>query len=136
MLNILPFVGVFIGSALPVIYVFMTKDSIWYPLGVMGMFTFIQSLENAIFTPNIVGSRVSLNPFAAILALIIGGHLWGPVGMILFIPFTAILKVICDEIAPLRPMGMLLGDPKKENGQEPTYFRNIREKYKMRRKGR
>jgi predicted PurR-regulated permease PerM len=61
-----------------------------------------------------VGSKVSLNPFTAILALILGGQLWGPIGMILFIPFTAIVKVICDEIPALQPMGMLMGDPKKE----------------------
>jgi predicted PurR-regulated permease PerM len=113
LLNILPFIGVFIGSTLPVMYAFISKDSIWYPLGVLAMFTFIQTLESSIFTPNIVGSKVSLNPFVAILTLILGGQLWGPAGMILFIPFTAIVKVICDEIPALHPLGMFLGDPKK-----------------------
>jgi predicted PurR-regulated permease PerM len=109
---------VFIGSSLPVLYAFVSKDSLWYPLGVLILFNVIQALESSVFTPNIVGSRVSLNPFAAVLALIIGGQLWGPVGMILFIPFTAVLKVICDEVPALGPLGALLGDPNQ--GKEPV----------------
>jgi len=113
LLNILPFIGVFIGSALPVVYAFITKDSVWYPLGVMLAFNFIQVLESSVFTPHIVGGRVSLNPFAAVLALMIGGYVWGPAGMILFIPFFAVLKVICDEIPALQSLGALLGDPRR-----------------------
>jgi predicted PurR-regulated permease PerM len=120
LLNILPFIGVFIGSALPVLYAFVSKDSLWYPLGALILFNVIQTLESSVFTPNIVGSRVSLNPFAAVLALIIGGQLWGPVGMILFIPFTAVLKVICDEVPTLRPFGTLLGDSKQEAGDHKS----------------
>lgn len=127
LLNILPFIGVFIGSSLPVLYAFVSKDSLWYPLGVLILFNVIQALESSVFTPNIVGSRVSLNPFAAILALIIGGQLWGPVGMILFIPFTAVAKVICDEVPALRPLGTLLGDPDqhKEAGGKGNFFQRL-----------
>jgi len=127
LLNILPFIGVFIGSSLPVLYAFVSKDSLWYPLGVLILFNVIQALESSVFTPNIVGSRVSLNPLAAVLALIIGGQLWGPVGMILFIPFTAVLKVVCDEVPSLRPLGMLLGDPNQgeDSPGKETFFKRL-----------
>jgi predicted PurR-regulated permease PerM len=57
---------------------------------------------------------VGVNPLAAIIALILGGMIWGISGMILSIPFTAILKVIFDHVPGLEPFGFLLGEPTKE----------------------
>jgi predicted PurR-regulated permease PerM len=111
LLNIIPYLGIIIGSVLPILMALLTKDSIWYAVGVAGVFTVVQLLEGNFITPNIVGSKVSVNPLAAIIALIIGGILWGPSGMILSIPFTAIFKVILDNIEPLEPFGFLLGEP-------------------------
>ncbi|HXA00559.1 MAG TPA: AI-2E family transporter [Cytophagaceae bacterium] len=112
-LNIIPYVGVLIGSSLPILYTYITGGSLWQTLGVLIVMWAIQFIEGHFITPNVVGSRVSLNPFAAIIALIVGGQLWGPVGMILFIPFTAVLKVICDSVESLEPYGFLLGNPAK-----------------------
>jgi predicted PurR-regulated permease PerM len=110
-LNIIPYIGVFIGSSLPILYTYITGGSTWQTLGVVIVMWAIQFTEGHFITPNIVGSRVSLNPFAAIIALIIGGQLWGPVGMVLFIPYMAVLKVVCDSVDPLQPYGFLLGNP-------------------------
>jgi predicted PurR-regulated permease PerM len=110
-LNIIPYLGIIIGSALPIIMALLTKDTIWYAVGVAGVFAFVQFLEGNFITPNVVGSKVSVNPLAAILALILGGVIWGISGMILSIPFTAITKVIMDNIEPLEPFGFLLGEP-------------------------
>jgi predicted PurR-regulated permease PerM len=118
MLNIIPYIGVFIGSSLPIVYTYIVGGSLWQAGGVMILMWAIQFTEGHFITPNIVGSKVSLNPFAAILALIIGGQLWGPMGMILFIPYTAVLKVICDNIEALQPYGFLLGDPEKGNKKD------------------
>lgn len=115
LLTIIPYVGIFIGSLLPVIYAFITTSSLLYPLGVILVFSFIQFLEGNFITPNVVGSKVSLNPFAAIFALLIGGVVWGPAGMILFIPFLAMLKVLFDVIDPLKPYGYVLGVPEVKN---------------------
>jgi predicted PurR-regulated permease PerM len=123
-LNIIPYVGVFIGSALPIIYTFIVEGSALKAGGVMLLMWAIQFTEGHFITPNIVGSKVSLNPFAAILALIIGGQLWGPIGMILFIPYTAVLKVICDNIEDLQPYGFLLGNPEHHKSKRTPILKN------------
>jgi predicted PurR-regulated permease PerM len=120
LLNIIPYIGIFIGSVLPIIMALLTKDSIWYAVGVAGIFAVVQFLEGNFITPNIVGSKVSVNPLAAIIALIIGGMLWGPAGMILSIPFTAILKVIFDHVDSLEPFGFLLGEPPHASENNPS----------------
>ncbi len=115
--NLIPYVGGLLGFAMPTLYTYITEGSVLKAGGIMLMMWTIQFVEGHFITPNVVGSKVSLNPFAAIVALIIGGHLWGPVGMILFIPFTAVLKVIFDSIEPLKPYGFLLGNPAKEKSK-------------------
>ncbi|MFN3404565.1 MAG: AI-2E family transporter [Cytophagaceae bacterium] len=116
-LNIIPYIGVFIGSSLPVIYVFITGGSLIKCFSAGLVLWLVQVLDNNVITPNVVGGRVSLNPFVSIVALLAGGFIWGPVGMILFIPYVAILKVIFDSIEPLHPYGFLLGEPPKKEGK-------------------
>ncbi len=118
LLTIIPYLGIFIGSLLPILYVLITKDSLWYPVGVAGIFWFVQFLEGNFITPNVIGNQVSVNPFAAIVALFIGGMVWGPIGMILSIPLVAIIKVIMDHIEPLQPYGFLLGNPPSDDTRD------------------
>jgi len=110
-LTLIPYIGILLGALLPVLFALFTKDSLWYPFGVVLIFMLIQFLEGNFLTPNIVGRQVSINPFAAILALIIGAMLLGLIGVMFALPVLAILKVICDEIVTLKPMGYLIGKP-------------------------
>lgn len=109
-LNIIPFLGPLIGSILPILYALLMTDSLWIPVGVLLSFYVIQLIESNVLTPVFVGGQVSINPLVTLLALFIGGMVWGIAGMILFIPGMAILKRICDEIEGLEPYGYLLGD--------------------------
>ena len=110
-LLIIPYIGILVGSILPIIVALVTKDSAMYAVGVAGIFFFIQMLEGNIITPYIVGSKISVNPLAAILGLFLGGTLWGIAGMALALPITATLKVIFDAVEPLKPYGYLMGEP-------------------------
>lgn len=110
-LLILPYIGILVGSILPIVVALVTKDSPMYAVGVAGVFFFIQMLEGNLITPYIVGSKISVNPLAAILGLFLGGSLWGIAGMALALPLTATLKVIFDAVEPLKPYGYLMGEP-------------------------
>jgi predicted PurR-regulated permease PerM len=109
-LVLVPYIGIAIGSVLPIVLALITKDSAWYAFGVALSFGFIQFLEGNFITPYIVGSKVSINSFAAIVALILFGNLWGIGGLVLALPLTAIIKVIFDSVTKLKPWGFLLGD--------------------------
>ena len=109
-LNIIPYVGVLIGSILPVMMALLTEDSLGVAIGVAMVAWFVQLLDNNLITPNVVGSSVSINPFAAFLALIISALIWGVPGMVLCIPLTGMIKVVCDNIDPLKPYGFMIGE--------------------------
>lgn len=118
-LTIIPYIGIFIGGLLPVVVALLTKDSLFYPLAVIGLMGFVQFLEGNFITPKIIGSKVNVNPLAAIIALVIGAQLWGIVGMILAIPLTGIIKIIFSHYDRLRPYSLLLQSD-QNNSDETT----------------
>jgi len=60
--------------------------------------------------PKFLGSRLQLNPLAVTLALLFWGWLWGAMGLVLAIPMTAALKIICDHVPRYRAYGLWLGE--------------------------
>ncbi|MCB2410013.1 AI-2E family transporter [Hymenobacter lucidus] len=109
-LAVIPYIGIMIGATLPALITLVETGSPLQALGVIGVFVFVQFLEGNFITPMITGSQVSINPLAAILALILGNELWGTPGMILSIPIMAVIKVVLDASKTTEPWGFLLGD--------------------------
>lgn len=72
-------------------------------------FTIVQILEVNIIFSLVVGNCLKLNPLV-IIVLISGGILWGTAGLILFIPFTSIVKLIADCTESLKTLSLLLGE--------------------------
>jgi predicted PurR-regulated permease PerM len=110
LLAIIPYIGIIIGALPPLLFALLLTDSLLTPFFVVVVFGTVQFLEGNFITPRIVGSKVSINPFVAMVALIIGGELWGISGMILFVPLIGILKVVFDQIPEMKPYGYLLGN--------------------------
>ena len=115
LLMLLPYIGIAIGSILPALFALAVKDSAWYAVGVIAWFQVVQFLEGNIITPNIVGSKVSINPLMAIIAILLGGMLFGFAGLIIALPFIATVKVIFDAIPSMEAYGFLIGEPEKEH---------------------
>jgi predicted PurR-regulated permease PerM len=108
-LTIIPYIGILIASLLPVAIAWITFQSMWYPLGVLAIFASVQYLEANIIFPWAVSSRLKINMLATVVVIIAGGIIWGAAGMILFIPFLSILKLIADRTASLKTLSILLG---------------------------
>ncbi|MFV8339439.1 AI-2E family transporter [Flavobacterium sp. LB3P21] len=109
-LTFIPYVGIMISALLPIAVSWITYNSIWYPLAVVAVFSIVQVLEAYIIFPFAVGSRLKINTLVIIIVVIVGGILWGAAGMILFIPFISIVKLIADRTPSLKTLSVLLGD--------------------------
>lgn len=118
-LTIIPYVGIFIGATFPVLMALLTKDSLWYAIGVVIIFSIVQFLEGNFITPRITGSKVSINALAAIIALLIGGKILGIAGMILAIPALGILKIILSHTRYLKPFVILIEDSHTKPEPDP-----------------
>ncbi len=121
-LNIIPYVGPFVGALLPMIYSFLTKDSLFYPLAVIVCYQIIQLIEGNFLTPKIVGGNVNLNPFITILGLLVGASIWGVAGMILIIPVLAALRLIFEWNPGTKPFAILFGEenPKLKDDEDDS----------------
>jgi putative heme transporter len=110
LLTMIPYVGITIGAALPALVALLTKDSAWYAVGVVALHGLVQFLEGNLITPKITGSKISINALAAIVALLVGGKIWGIAGMILAVPAVGILKILVSYSPSLKPFVILLED--------------------------
>lgn len=107
-MTIIPYFGIFISALLPVAMAWITKDSIWYPVGVIAVFIFVQYLEANLIFPKVVATQLNLSTWATLVAIIAGGIVWGVSGMILFIPIAGILKLVSSHIPGWQPLNILL----------------------------
>ncbi|GGZ17238.1 AI-2E family transporter [Echinicola pacifica] len=112
LLNIIPYLGPFLGAILPFFYAFLTSSSIVSPFFIIVLFAVIQLIESNFLTPKIVGSNVNLNAFITLLGLLVGGAIWGIVGMVLIIPTLAIMRRIFELSPDTMPFAKLLGEDK------------------------
>ena len=109
-LAIIPYIGTLAGAAIPILYAFVSYDSVWMPIAVAILFYCVQFIESNFLSPKIVGGTMKINALAAILSIIIGAAVWGVAGMILFLPFTAMLRVFCEEYEELKPIALIIGE--------------------------
>jgi predicted PurR-regulated permease PerM len=119
LLEIVPFVGNITGTTLTVLIAALHGGSLSLLGGIVLTYGIVQFIQGWVLEPLILGPQVKINPLFTIIALVIGELIWGIPGIILAIPITAIFKIVCDHIEPLKPYGFLIGDietAKKEVG--------------------
>jgi predicted PurR-regulated permease PerM len=108
LLNMVPYIGAVLAW-LPAFIIALAK---WRTLGefalIAGGLTTIHVLALNLVAPQLVGRRVRLNAVAITISLLFWGWVWGGMGLVLAIPITATLRVICDHTESWRPIGRWL----------------------------
>jgi len=128
LLNVIPYIGGIVAVALPMMIAIATKSTAWYALYVLAAYYFIQLIDNNYIVPYIVSSKVKINALFSIIVVLAGNALWGIPGMFLSIPLLAIVKLIFDNIEPLKPWGFLLGDTMPSLLKIKPIFKKIKKK--------
>lgn len=108
-LNIIPYLGVILTCALTALITLTTNSPSTVVWAVVCLII-IHMIDSNILSPKIIGSRVKLNALASIVGVITGSALWGLPGTFMAMPIIAIMKVIFEEVEPLRPFAIIIGD--------------------------
>jgi AI-2 transport protein TqsA len=108
-LNFIPNVGSLIATVFPVIFSLVQLDSFISTLIMLALLIIAQNLVGNGLEPMIFSESLDLSPVLILIALIFWGFLWGIVGMLLAVPLTATIKIICENIDPLKPLAVLMG---------------------------
>lgn len=109
-LAIIPYIGTVLGAVIPILFAIVAYNSLGMAISIAILFWFVQLLSDNFLSPKIVGSSININALTAILSLIVGAVVWGIAGMILFLPFAAMLKIVCEEYEELKPIALLIGN--------------------------
>ncbi len=109
-LIIIPYIGTTIGGIFPFLYALATTDTVWQPVAIVILYYTIQQIEGNFITPNIIGSKIDVNPLVVIFSMIVGGFLWGIAGLILALPLIGVLRIILNYFDETRPLGDLMGN--------------------------
>lgn len=108
-LNLVPYLGVVLAWIPPLIVGLERLSTLGMFLLLAGMLGFFHLIALNVLMPALVGRRVHLNALAVTVALLFWGWLWGGMGLVLAIPITATIKVICDHVDGWQSYGRWLG---------------------------
>lgn len=93
-MNFVPYLGTLTGLVLAVSFTALDGAGPGRLIGVLAVFAIVQSVEGYYLTPKLLGESLNLHPLVVLLGLVIGGNLFGLLGIILAVPVIAAAKVI------------------------------------------
>jgi predicted PurR-regulated permease PerM len=93
LLNFIPYLGTLTGLVLSLTFVALDGGGWARVIGVIVVFAVVQSVEGYYLTPKLLGGRLNLHPMWVLVGLMIGGSLFGILGIILAVPVIAVAKV-------------------------------------------
>jgi predicted PurR-regulated permease PerM len=111
LLNYIPILGPFIGIIIFFFVGLFVFPTVWLALLPAGIYLVIHVIEGETVTPMLLANRFTFNPVLVIASLFFWDYMWGVIGALLAFPLLAVVKIVCDRIPPLMPLGHLLGGP-------------------------
>src|SRR5688572_15375482 len=108
--NSIPYYGPLIVSGALALIAFLQFGTIHMTLIIAGASLVITSLEGWLLTPMLMGKVASMNHVAVFVGLLFWSWAWGVWGMLLAVPMMMAIKVVCDHVEDLKPVGRFLGE--------------------------
>ncbi len=107
-LNYIPNIGSTVATAVPIVIAFLQYGSVWRCLAILVIVVGLDNVMGNFLEPRFMGRGLGLSPLVVIFSLIFWGWLWGIPGMVLSVPITAVIKIVCANIPSLRPVAELM----------------------------
>lgn len=109
--NMIPYMALVVGLAPALLLCWVDSQSWPLMAGVVAIFTGAQMLEGMVLSPRILGKSVQLHPVWVLLAVIVGGSLFGFFGMLIAVPTAAVIQVFVRHwLAIYRQSDVYLGN--------------------------
>ena len=109
LLNFIPNIGSMIATTLRVGFAFFQFGTFWTPFWILVITVGLDTLLGNFLEPKVMGKGLGLSPLLVFFSLLFWGWLWGVPGMILSVPLTAVIKIVCQNVPALRPVAVLMG---------------------------
>lgn len=121
----IPIVGAWVGCILGAFFMLVNDpmQAVWFAV----MFLVVQQIEGNLIYPKVVGTSIGLSGMWVLVAVAVGGELFGVVGMLLMIPFASVIQTIAREIVGSR-LAKHPVDVQKLTPQPPELNSKLKEK--------
>src|SRR5512132_3552765 len=123
MMRFVPYVGVWIAAAVPVLISFAVSTSWLSPLLTLGLFVVLELINFNALEPWLYGSRTGISSIALIIAAVFWTWLWGPLGLVLATPLTVCLVLMGRHVPSLSFLSVLLSDEEALTPVQDCYHR-------------
>ncbi len=107
-LNYVPYLGSFLGVALPVALAVVQFHDVGTVFALLAALTIVQFVIGNFLDPYLLGNSLNLSTFAILLSLMVWSALWGIAGAFLAVPLTAVMVIVLSEFPGTRPVAILL----------------------------
>lgn len=107
-LNYIPNLGTLVASAIAILAALIQQPGWEVMIAFSGIVGAVQFFSGNIFEPMLMGRSLALSTLGIVVALTFWGSVWGVVGMFLAVPINVALLVVFANIAPMRPLAILL----------------------------
>lgn len=114
LLDYVPSVGAIISTFFPVAMAAFQFETLWPAFWILIILISIQTILSNFIEPRLMGSGLGLSPLAVLISLLFWGWLWGVPGMILAVPITGIIKIICSNIPSLKFVAVIMSKAGQE----------------------
>ncbi|MCA1949524.1 MAG: AI-2E family transporter [Treponema sp.] len=112
-LNFIPTIGsLAAGAGVTLFALLQFWPQGWPVAGAFAVMLLVNFVIGNIFEPQIQGDNLGLSPFVVLVSLLAWGWLWGFTGLVIAVPMTVIIKIICEHIPILEPVAVLIGSYK------------------------
>ena len=116
-LSYIPYLGALVGLTTVTLVAILTFEDVFRIVLVPLVYFTVDTVQANLIFPMALGRRLALNPVMIFIWLIFCGWIWGITGALLAVPLLAIIKIICDHVEQLAPVGEFLG---RESKIEPS----------------
>jgi predicted PurR-regulated permease PerM len=110
LLNSIPYYGPLLVTGALTVVGFLQFGDIGKSLLVATVSLIITALEGYLLTPALVGKAAEMNSVAVFAGLLFWSWAWGIWGLLLAVPMMMVIKVVCDHVEDLHPIGVILGE--------------------------
>ncbi|HYQ97447.1 MAG TPA: AI-2E family transporter [Candidatus Nitrosocosmicus sp.] len=112
-LSYIPYLGALVGLTTVTLVAILTFEDVFRIVLVPLVYFTVDTIQANLIFPMALGRRLALNPVMIFIWLIFCGWIWGIIGALLAVPLLAIIKIICDQVEQLAPIGEFLGTESK-----------------------
>lgn len=110
LLNFIPNIGSIVATLPPILVAIFQFGGLFPSVWIALLLISVQITWGNVVEPAVMGKSLNMSPLVVIVSLIFWGFIWGAIGMILAVPISSAIQIVCSNIETLKPISIIMAD--------------------------